>query len=261
MTPGAAKTRAELPWLYYPENPMIINAHNFVLTGFDPSVNGKTPIACWCPSQDTAGQGTTTLTDLVGSNHGTLTNMDPSTDWVVDDGKYALDFNGSNDYVAMVSGFDPNVPANVTISAWVKVRQMLVYGSAPVMTIGTANYRSITFGLWNRQICLIVSTNGSSWTNITFGGSFQPVDTWLHLSLVHTANGVYTGYVNGVAIGSFTTTSPLLLNNTITRLGAHYSLSSTYALNGWLDDIRIFDTNLTLADLAAIVAAGRGGNA
>lgn len=30
MTPGLAKTRAELPWLYYPENDrVIINAHNF----------------------------------------------------------------------------------------------------------------------------------------------------------------------------------------------------------------------------------------
>ena len=39
----------------------------------------------WCPSLDDAGNGTTTLTDLSGNgNHGTLTNMDPATDWVAD---------------------------------------------------------------------------------------------------------------------------------------------------------------------------------
>lgn len=34
MTPGFAKTRAELPWLYYPRNDrVIINQHNFTPTG------------------------------------------------------------------------------------------------------------------------------------------------------------------------------------------------------------------------------------
>ena len=44
------------------------------------AVNGKEPVAAWIPSLDTAGNGTTTLTDLVGSNNGTLTNMDAATD-------------------------------------------------------------------------------------------------------------------------------------------------------------------------------------
>ena len=43
------------------------------------AVNGKEPVAAWIPSLDTAGNGTTTLTDLVGSNNGTLTNMDAAT--------------------------------------------------------------------------------------------------------------------------------------------------------------------------------------
>ena len=39
MTPGVAKSRAELPWLYYPRNDrVIINQHNF------------TPIAAWTPA-------------------------------------------------------------------------------------------------------------------------------------------------------------------------------------------------------------------
>lgn len=57
-------------------------------------------IAALCPSKDTSGDGTTTLTDFTGVGNGTLTNMDASTDWVTDDGKRALDFDGSNDYVA-----------------------------------------------------------------------------------------------------------------------------------------------------------------
>ena len=68
------------------------------------AVNGKVPVAVWCPSRDTLGNGTTTLTDLVGSSNGTLTNMDPATDWVSDTdagGIRALDFDGSDDFVSL----------------------------------------------------------------------------------------------------------------------------------------------------------------
>lgn len=56
-------------------------------------------IAALCPSQDTTGDGTTTLTDFTGVSSGTLTNMDASTDWVTDSGKRCLDLDGANDYV------------------------------------------------------------------------------------------------------------------------------------------------------------------
>jgi hypothetical protein len=56
-------------------------------------------IAALCPSQDTTGDGTTTLTDFAGVGNGTLTDMDAATDWVTDDGKRCLDFDGSNDHV------------------------------------------------------------------------------------------------------------------------------------------------------------------
>ena len=56
-------------------------------------------IAALCPSQDTAGDGTTTLTDFTGVSNGVLTSMDAATDWVTDDGKRCLDFDGVNDYV------------------------------------------------------------------------------------------------------------------------------------------------------------------
>jgi hypothetical protein len=42
-----------------------------------------------------------TLRDWSGfGNLSTLTNMDPGTDWVLRGGKYALDFDASNDYLA-----------------------------------------------------------------------------------------------------------------------------------------------------------------
>lgn len=57
------------------------------------------------------------LRDMSGrGKHGTLTNMDPASDWVVSGGKYALDFDGSNDAVSMPLKLSHT--AQATVSAW-----------------------------------------------------------------------------------------------------------------------------------------------
>ena len=54
-------------------------------------------VGAWNPGLGPSGL---TLRDWSGfSNHGTLTNMDPGTDWVASQGRAALDFDGTNDYV------------------------------------------------------------------------------------------------------------------------------------------------------------------
>jgi len=52
-------------------------------------------------------------------NWGTLTNMDAATDWVIDGGQYALDFDGTNDYVGCGTASVLN-PRIITYSAWIK---------------------------------------------------------------------------------------------------------------------------------------------
>jgi hypothetical protein len=54
-------------------------------------------VGCWVPQMGPTGD---TLLDLSGyRNHGTLTNMDPATDWVTQQDGWALDFDGSNDHI------------------------------------------------------------------------------------------------------------------------------------------------------------------
>lgn len=65
MTPGVAKSREELPWLYYPRNnELIINAHNF--SGWTPA---QISTALWLDSADA-----TTLFDAVSG--GSLVSAD-----------------------------------------------------------------------------------------------------------------------------------------------------------------------------------------
>lgn len=58
-------------------------------------------VGAWNPGLGPTGS---TLRDWSGvNNHGTLTLMDPATDWVVSGGGYALDFDGTNDYVSVAN--------------------------------------------------------------------------------------------------------------------------------------------------------------
>jgi hypothetical protein len=52
-------------------------------------------VGCWLFNDGSGEQ----VLDIAGNNHGTLTNMDAPTDWVGGKDGWALDFDGTNDYV------------------------------------------------------------------------------------------------------------------------------------------------------------------
>lgn len=73
------------------------------------------PLVHWWKFDDGSG---TTAVDSVGDANGTLTNMDPETDWVTGKIGGALDFDGDNDYVSLPA-IDALKGNTVTISAWI----------------------------------------------------------------------------------------------------------------------------------------------
>lgn len=99
-------------------------------------------VGAWCPS--VSGWGGTMLRDLSGrGNHGTLTNMDPATDWVVSEGKQALDFDGVNDQINISN---LTVPHHYTIAFWV------VAASLSGISGNRGLFRDASTGLWLNQI-------------------------------------------------------------------------------------------------------------
>jgi hypothetical protein len=230
---------------------------------WSPAVNGKTPVAAWVPSRDTAGNGTTTLTDLVGSNDGTLTNMDAGTDWVADTdagGVRALDFDGVNDVVlTTING--PAGNSARSVSVWIKNLGSIggplvgwgdnVLGQRFEVATGAG-----TFGQPTGGIVLAV------------GGAFVGVDTnvtdnnWHHVCLTFPAAGVLSAvkiYIDGTLR---TITHQLNQGDAVNtgvgpvRLGRNLQQSAHYA--GAEDDIRIFDQALDATDITYLYASGSG---
>lgn len=225
--------------------------------GFSPAVNGKMPVAAWIPSRDGAGNGTTTLTDLVGSNNGTLTNMDAATDWVADTdagGVRALDFDGVNDRVnAPVS---LSLTSDFSMSCWIKLASLSQSGA--FFKVGGGENAGVgvgvgtTFTTDNNNLTSL--REGIEWhhTAVAFGSLwFHCVYTYTHASITHNVyldsvfRQTFAGFLNGgsaaeIDLGGYERTGFLRYAN----------------LRG--DDWRLFDSVLNTTDIADLYASGLG---
>jgi hypothetical protein len=91
------------------------------------AVNSKEPTTAWIESLDPEVLTSSKATDLIGTNHGTLTNMDltadPETSRIPDTdagGVRALDFDGINDRVECGTTVGNFGSADWSISLWLK---------------------------------------------------------------------------------------------------------------------------------------------
>ena len=110
-------------------------------------------VGAWCPSLGPTGNR---LHDFSRRNNwGTLTNMDPATDWVVDRGQYALDFDGSSDCVNLGSQHD--FTGAFSFSIWINLRSRTGYHII---------FAKSDFGLQRREFLFYVS-----------GGDLIPTDS------------------------------------------------------------------------------------
>lgn len=247
MTPGFAKRRSQLPWLPYGKcNRVIINAHNFK-TAFNPAVSGITPAVCWCPSRDTSGNGTSTVSDLSGnSRSGTLTNMDPATDWISDTGAggvRALDFDSSNDFVT--STFSLAANSTQMLSAWFKTRK--VSGIQFIATTHDALYLRVNGnkldGYSNPFVYMLGTTTLST-------------NTWHHAVILKTSTQLRL-YLNGT-LEATASLSGKLEATSIMYLARQNSNTSNL-FDGLIDDVRLFHgTAMGATEVSFLYGSGSG---
>ncbi len=265
MTPGFAQPRSKLPWLPYESfDQVIINSHNFRTAVWTPAVNGKTPISAWVPSRDTAGNGTTTLTDLsTGGNTGTLTNMaTPASNWVADTaagGVIALEFDGINDCVRCGTGINASLLGVMSISAWFKFRnRSSANGFLGNGAVGGADGFAWEIGRTANKLGWL---QNSATIDAVSTGTITDAN-WHHVVLVRTGStGAWTitFWIDGVSSSHSTSANPVsaAMNGqfTIARYGDYTAggQSSCFA-----DDIRVWNLGLVSDDVHDLYASGAG---
>jgi len=178
--------------------------------------------------------------------------MDPATDWVVNSGRLALDFDGVDDSVITDRTFStfPN------LSFWVQSGPQSLGGAyiiRPFVSFGTIGFTN--------QGCY-VGTNRETSTTIrwqvgqnaekTIASTAVNNGNWHHFAVTISLGVAYL-YFNGVQIDS---QNPGAISGSVFRFGAEFSQNRYF--DGQLDDIRIFRTALTAADARQLWQLGRG---
>lgn len=224
------------------------------------AVNGKTPIAVWCPSRDDAGNGTTTLNDLVGSNHGTLTNMDAATDWVADTGAggiRALDFDGANDQVRAGSTGLPTGDFTVSLWFWHTATgsDQCLFTTRNILTSGSRN--GIAIYLRDAGLGNVSSEFVRSGARVTAIRNFNSASAgWVHV-VARRSGGTITTTVSGIGDATATGSSLAITH----EVGATLGLWRDYSVGAFpvrIDDLRIFDAALDASDVSYLWHSGNG---
>lgn len=198
-------------------------------------------VGCWLLNErsgdkayDSSGQG----------NIGTLTGMDPATDWVGSLHGGALDFDGSNDYIECADSPSLNIIKSITISAWIN----FAVTNSPIVIVGRGNYQYLLY--WNAgQSVLSLWTGGSETQQF-----FTPVvGTWYHIVAINDEyNNKRTIYINGKELSGSSSYVPSSSANVVLRIGDSENFS--YHWNGKIENILIYNRALSAQEVATLHA-------
>jgi hypothetical protein len=177
------------------------------------------------------------------NNWGTLTNMTPTSKWIVQDGKYALDFDGTEDSVKLGS---LSVGGSTTIAGWLRPR--------------TVSRRHILFGRFGVYAMFVEASNipsiygGVSILSAT--GFTVTANEWVHLvGTTDRTSGVSVIYVDGTSRNSGSVGT--------SAISGQFSIGDQFENNesadGQIDDVAIWNRVLTPNEIRRLNQLGRGG--
>lgn len=152
-------------------------------------------VGAWAPCLGPTGLRLQDNTDF--GNHGTLTGMDPATDWVVSGGKYALKFS-TNKYVL-----------NATSTSFLGVSRYSVSCWAAGNSRGGGSFGRIWFSGSGASATDIIATgtNQLSWrmsSSQALAFAFNFDGTVRHIACVYDSGVRQSVYVNGVLVATRT---------------------------------------------------------
>ncbi len=165
------------------------------------------------------------------------------------DGHYALNFDGSDDYVVV----DRPVENNFTIEFWMRTTQVA----------GDTNFWWQGMGLVDGEVVgvqedfgvslgqgLIIFGNGTGGTDYSIRSGFVADGFWHHLAATREkSSGEMKLYVDGVEVASGTGATTTLNSPAQLRIGS-LQIGNNF-FEGWLDEVRIWNSVRSATQIAA----------
>jgi hypothetical protein len=178
-----------------------------------------------------------TLRDWSGQrNHGTLTNMDAAGDWVASSGRYALDFDGTNDYSVSEARGIPSSTDRKAVCFWMYQRTRTSGNNSAVVELAAAGS---TFTLQSALITgtVYVCTDSVAFNLIATGAEIPSLNVWNHICFTY--NGTFLEYwLNGAYIKA--TSWPGSATITSIQIGRR-SVGAVGYFDGQIDDVRVYN--------------------
>jgi hypothetical protein len=172
--------------------------------------------------------------------------MDPASDWVVNGGKGALDFDGVNDRVAV--GTLSLSTLDFAISFWAQQRGASAIG----MPIGNSTTTNSYIWFRSGNYLRFAIPTGNVEFNLT---AFTALRHYCIFSTPSTAAlSTINLFVDGVSIGALALAAGTF---TLNSIGDGYS-SNTFPFPGVIDDVTVFNAGLTANEAREIYRLGRG---
>ena len=193
----------------------------------------------------------TTAADASGnSNTGTLQN---GPVWAAGRNGGGLQFDGTNDMVAVNSSSSLNLTTGMTLEAWIyptstsDTRDVLIKegSNVDIYNLYARNWRGVPESN--------VHVGGS---NRTAEGATLPVNTWTHLA------GTYDGttlrlFVNGTQVASTAVSGSISTSTGPLRIGGNLMWGEYF--QGSIDDVRVYNRALIVAEIQADMNTPVGG--
>jgi prepilin-type N-terminal cleavage/methylation domain-containing protein len=212
---------------------------------------------------DGSGQSITDGWNGINGTLGSTTSADTNDPtWTTSDCVYGncLSFDGTDDYVAIANDSRLNMyEGSITVSVWVKFRAFaspswaeIFYGGA---TGGNNGYGFMisTTGSLRHEIC--GSTNGRQYFTTNAG---LALNKWYNIVMTFdSSNNNLKLYKDGSAVSDQTISDPgsVASSTGAFKIGA-YGTGTQYYLNGYVDEIRVFNAAIPTSQIKEQYYAG-----
>lgn len=204
--------------------------------------NRGKPIGWWKFDE---GEGTTAHDTSGNENNGTLTNMDPATDYVSGKINTALNFDGDNDYVELSNPSEIQIANNdFTASGWYYAEESLcgmeIIEKGNNIICGTATNGGWSLGAINGKPIFRVSDH-TNLQQASITENVSRINEWVHLVGIKKDNTIKL-YVNGSYIEQDNVAGFNIDDDKTLRIGGR---TTAWLFNGSIDDVRVYNYALS----------------
>jgi RHS repeat-associated protein len=241
---GSAKNTYEAP---------VFTHHEPRIAGEGIRATSATPIGNWKFDE---GSGTTAIDTGSEAHNGTING---AAAWIngryfdsnTQPSDYALQFNGTNTYVGVTDAFDPTA---YTVAAWVK--PTTVNRNIFVRTDANGPTASFSHNIYVNSIGQFCANTYDGVSKTVCGTTVvnTAAPRWYHVATTASNSGQLKLYVNGIQEGTPGNIGPLLWIG-----GDRYYIGSNRNglgyFQGAMDDVRLYNSELSPADILALYAA------